>query len=111
MKQTKFTQGPWTIYPEEVDKPYIRIRGTQLGGRFKIANVVTPVYEGVHEREAQETRANARLIAKAPERVLEAAVKGMLPRNPLGRDMYRKLKVYAGTNHPHTAQQPQELKI
>lgn len=52
-----------------------------------------------------------KLIAKAPERVLEAAVKGMLPRNPLGRDMYRKLKVYAGTNHPHTAQQPQELKI
>jgi len=35
----------------------------------------------------------------------------MLPRNPLGRDMYRKLKVYAGTNHPHAAQQPQELKI
>lgn len=52
-----------------------------------------------------------KLIAKAPERVLEAAVKGMLPRNPLGRDMYRKLKVYAGTNHPHAAQQPQELKI
>jgi len=52
-----------------------------------------------------------KLIAKAPERVLEAAVKGMLPRNPLGRDMYRKLKVYAGTYHPHAAQQPQELKI
>ncbi|QEY59664.1 50S ribosomal protein L13 [Pseudomonas sp. C27(2019)] len=52
-----------------------------------------------------------KLLAKAPERVLEAAVKGMLPRNPLGRDMYRKLKVYAGTNHPHAAQQPQELKI
>jgi large subunit ribosomal protein L13 len=52
-----------------------------------------------------------KLIEKAPERVLEAAVKGMLPRNPLGRDMYRKLKVYAGTNHPHAAQQPQELKI
>ena len=52
-----------------------------------------------------------KLIAKAPERVLEAAVKGMLPRNPLGRDMYRKLKVYAGTKHPHAAQQPQELKI
>lgn len=67
MTKTKFTQGPWTMYPEEVDKPYIRIRGTQLGGRFKIANVVTPVYEGVHEREAQETRANARLISKAPE--------------------------------------------
>ena len=52
-----------------------------------------------------------KLIDKAPERVIEAAVKGMLPRNPLGRDMYRKLKVYAGTNHPHAAQQPQELKI
>ena len=52
-----------------------------------------------------------KLIDKAPERVLEAAVKGMLPRNPLGRDMYLKLKVYAGTNLPHAAQQPQELKI
>ncbi|MNZ64107.1 50S ribosomal protein L13 [compost metagenome] len=52
-----------------------------------------------------------KLIARAPERVLETAVKGMLPKNPLGRDMYRKLKVYAGANHPHTAQQPQELKI
>ena len=52
-----------------------------------------------------------KLIAKAPERVIETAVKGMLPKNPLGRDMYRKLKVYAGAAHPHTAQQPQELKI
>ena len=52
-----------------------------------------------------------KLIAKAPERVIETAVKGMLPKNPLGRDMYRKLKVYKGAVHPHTAQQPQELKI
>ena len=52
-----------------------------------------------------------KLIAKAPERVIEIAVKGMLPKNPLGRDMYRKLKVYKGANHPPTAQQPQELKI
>ena len=52
-----------------------------------------------------------KLIAKAPERVLETAVKGMLPKNSLGRDMYRKLKVYKGAVHPHTAQQPQELKI
>ena len=52
-----------------------------------------------------------KLIARAPERVIETAVKGMLPKNPLGRDMYRKLKVYAGAAHPHTAQQPQELKI
>lgn len=52
-----------------------------------------------------------KLIAKAPECVIETAVKGMLPKNALGRDMYRKLKVYAGAAHPHTAQQPQELKF
>ncbi|MBS7326939.1 MAG: 50S ribosomal protein L13 [Thiopseudomonas sp.] len=52
-----------------------------------------------------------KLIIRAPERVIEGAVKGMLPKGPLGRDMYRKMKVYAGTEHPHAAQQPQELKI
>lgn len=52
-----------------------------------------------------------KLIDKAPERVLQGAVKGMLPRNPLGRAMFKKLKVYAGTEHPHTAQQPQVLNI
>ena len=51
------------------------------------------------------------LLAKHPERVLEIAVKGMLPKNPLGRAMYRKLKVYGGAEHPHTAQQPQALEI
>jgi large subunit ribosomal protein L13 len=50
-----------------------------------------------------------KLLAKHPERVFEIAIKGMLPKNPLGRAMYRKLKVYAGVNHPHTAQQPQIL--
>lgn len=52
-----------------------------------------------------------KLIDKAPERVIQNAVKGMLPRNPLGRDMFRKLKVYAGTEHPHASQQPQALNI
>lgn len=52
-----------------------------------------------------------KLIDKAPERVLQSAVKGMLPRNPLGRAMFRKLKVYAGSEHPHMAQQPQPLNI
>ena len=51
------------------------------------------------------------MIERTPERVIELAVKGMLPRNPLGRAMYRKLKVYAGTEHPHGAQQPQPLEI
>ena len=51
------------------------------------------------------------MIERAPERVIELAVKGMLPRNPLGREMYRKLKVYAGPQHQHAAQQPQPLDI
>ena len=51
------------------------------------------------------------MLAKHPERVIEIGVKGMLPKNPLGRAMYRKLKVYAGANHPHAAQQPQVLDI
>lgn len=51
------------------------------------------------------------MIEKHPERVIELAVKGMLPKNPLGRQMFRKLKVYAGTEHNHSAQQPQALEI
>ncbi len=46
-----------------------------------------------------------------PERIIERAVKGMLPRNPLGRAMFKKLKVYAGAEHPHSAQQPQTLEL
>ena len=52
-----------------------------------------------------------KLIAKKPEMVIETAVKGMLPKNPLGRAMYRKLKVYAGPEHNHTAQQPKALEF
>jgi large subunit ribosomal protein L13 len=48
-------------------------------------------------------------LQQHPERVIEAAVKGMLPKNPLGRAMYKKLHVYAGPEHPHTAQQPTPL--
>lgn len=50
-------------------------------------------------------------IDRHPERVIESAVKGMLPRNPLGREMYRKLRVYKGAEHPHAAQQPQTLEL
>lgn len=64
---SKHTKGPWIALPEECDKPYIRIRGTILGGRYKVANVITPFYDGIHHREAEETRANARLIAAAPD--------------------------------------------
>ena len=51
------------------------------------------------------------LLDRAPERVLELAVKGMLPRNPLGRQMLKKLKVVCGTDHPHQAQQPVPLEL
>ena len=53
----------------------------------------------------------AQLLKTNPERIIKSAIKGMLPKNPLGRAMFRKLKVYAGPNHPHTAQQPQVLDI
>ncbi|VFP87272.1 50S ribosomal protein L13 [Candidatus Erwinia haradaeae] len=51
------------------------------------------------------------MINRYPEKVIEIAVKGMLPKGPLGRQMYKKLKVYAGDKHKHTAQKPQVLDI
>ncbi len=51
------------------------------------------------------------LLERAPEQVLERAVKGMLPRNPLGRQMFKKLKVVRGTEHPHQALQPHPLEL
>ena len=58
-----------------------------------------------------KTETLAQALERHPERVIEIAVKGMLPKNTLGRAMYRKLKVYAGAEHPHAAQQPQPLEI
>jgi len=52
-----------------------------------------------------------KLMEKAPERTIQNAVKGMLPKGPLGRAMFKKMKVYAGEEHPHAAQQPQDLNI
>ena len=52
-----------------------------------------------------------KLLEKAPERVVQLAVKGMLPSSSLGRAMFKKLKVYAGSEHPHGAQQPQTLQL
>jgi large subunit ribosomal protein L13 len=51
------------------------------------------------------------LIDKSPEKIIKLAVKGMLPRTPLGRTMYKKLKVYAGPEHPHVAQSPKALQL
>ena len=54
---------------------------------------------------------HAELMARSPERAVEKAIKGMLPKNTLGRQMLRKLKVYAGPEHPHQAQQPVPFEI
>jgi large subunit ribosomal protein L13 len=51
------------------------------------------------------------MLGKKPEELIKRAVKGMLPKNKLGRQMFRKLKVYCGSEHPHQAQQPKELKV
>lgn len=58
-----------------------------------------------------KTETLGQALERHPERVIEIAVKGMLPKNPLGRAMYRKLKVYKGAEHPHAAQQPQPLEL
>ena len=52
-----------------------------------------------------------KVLEKQPVRLVESAVRGMLPKGPLGRQMVRKLKVYAGSTHPHEAQQPQALEL
>jgi len=60
---------------------------------------------GIREINAEK------LLDKKPEMLIQAAVKGMLPKNKLGRKMFTKLKVYAGSEHPHAAQQPKELTV
>tara|TARA_R110000787_G_scaffold42377_19_gene104252 strand:+ start:3208 stop:3645 length:438 start_codon:yes stop_codon:yes gene_type:complete len=84
----------------------IRVTGNKLNGpEGKLYWRHTEHPGGIKRTTLQE------MLAKHPERVIEKAVKGMLPRGPLGYAQYRKLKVYAGAEHPHTAQQPQTLTI
>lgn len=72
------------------DKTYFRHSGYQGGTTFTSAGL---------------------MLEKFPERVLEHAIKGMLPHNRLGAQMYRKLSVYAGSEHPHAAQKPEKLEL
>lgn len=58
-----------------------------------------------------KTETFAKLQARLPERIIEQAVRGMLPKNSLGRQLFTKLKVYAGPDHPHEAQKPQVLQV
>ena len=81
----------------------VRVTGSKMEG--KMYHRYTGYVGGLKSMSLREMR------AKHPERVIENAVKGMLPKNPLGRAMFRKLKVYAGSEHKHAAQQPQPLEL
>jgi large subunit ribosomal protein L13 len=89
-------------YVGVVNAEKIRVTGKKMDDK---------IYHHVTGYIATSVVALKDLLAKHPERVIEIAVKGMLPKNPLGREMYRKLKVYKGPDHPHAAQQPQVLEI
>lgn len=75
----------------------------------KLDQKIYDTFSGYPGGRKEEVARN--LINRRPEVVIERAVKGMLPKNRLGRQMYKKLFVYAGDVHPHTAQQPKELKF
>ena len=81
----------------------IKLTGNKLADKKYYHHTGFP--GGIREINAEK------LLVKKPEMLVQTAVKGMLPKNKLGRKMYRKLKVYAGGEHPHAAQQPKELKI
>ena len=75
----------------------------------KLEEKLYDTYSGYLGGLKQETAKN--LLKRRPEAIVERAIKGMLPKNRLGRQMYKKLFVYAGAEHPHKAQQPKELKF
>jgi len=81
----------------------VRMTGGKLQQKFYRRHSGYP--GGLTETPASE------MMEKHPERIIESAVKGMLPKGPLGRSMARKLKVYAGGEHPHKAQKPKPLAI
>ncbi len=82
-----------------------KVRLTGLKDQKKVYRRYTGYLGGLREESF------TRLIARKPEKVLEEAIKGMLPKTKLGRSMGSKLKVYRGDKHPHQAQQPVEMKI
>jgi large subunit ribosomal protein L13 len=81
----------------------IRVTGNKLAD--KIYYWHTGAIGGIKSRSLEK------MLAQHPERVIELAVKGMLPKNPLGRRMFKKLHVFQGEKHPHTAQQPKPLDV
>jgi len=86
----------------------INAEKVRLTGK-KESNRVIYTHSGYPGGQREHTPTTVR--EKHPERLIEHAVRGMLPKNRLGRELFRSLHVYAGTEHPHTAQQPKELKF
>lgn len=81
----------------------VKLTGNKLADKKYYRHTGYP--GGIREINAEK------LLEKKPEMLVQSAVKGMLPKTKLGRKMFKKLKVYAGGEHPHAAQQPKELKI
>lgn len=86
-----------------VNAEKVRVSGNKASDKMYYSHTGYP--GGIREINFEK------LQARKPTMIIEKAVKGMLPKNPLGRAMFRKLKVYAGTEHNHAAQQPQVLEI
>ena len=86
-----------------INAEHVRLTGNKLADKTYYRHSGYP--GGIKAQTAEE------ILRKYPERVIEKAVKGMLPKNPLGRAMFKKLKVYAGSSHNHKAQKPQPLEI
>jgi len=86
-----------------INAKHVRLTGNKLMDKAYYRHSGYP--GGIKAQTADE------ILRKHPERVVEKAVKGMLPKNPLGRAMFKKLKVYAGSTHKHEAQKPQPLDI
>ncbi len=86
-----------------VNADKVKLTGTKMADKVYYSHSGFP--GGIRSITAEK------LVAKKPEDLIKKAVKGMLPKNKLGRQMFRKMKVYAGVEHPHAAQQPKELVI
>jgi len=86
-----------------VNADKVRLTGNKLAN--KMYHRYTGYQSGLRSINAAD------LLEKKPEMLIQSAVKGMLPKNTLGRKMFSKLKVYAGSEHPHSAQQPKELAL
>jgi large subunit ribosomal protein L13 len=86
-----------------VNAEKVRLTGRKLDNKIYYHH--SGYLGGMKECTAQE------LLVKAPEEIIFRAVRGMLPKNTLGRAQLKKLKVYAGENHPHDSQQPEEIKL